>query len=156
MGVWNFQSGTLIFFFFSSVFHVFWEISSPLFSKSSVFYLTFNFFLLYLIIIFLLLRGIFVLGLLNFLRFPSSCILYVSILQVTFSRFLAPIFVLEALLKCLVIPTFQCPIGNFMYPGGSRLLWALSRVIWLACSLGESLRSVFLVLITFWKKSIIY
>ena len=97
--------------------------------------------------LFLLLREIFVLGLLSFLRFPSSCTL--DILQVTFFNLLAPIFALEALLKCLVIPTFKCPIGNFMYLGGSCLLWALSRVVWLTSSLGESLGQYF----SFWSHS---
>lgn len=34
----------ILLLFFSSIFHVFWEIFSTSFSRSSVFYLTFNFF----------------------------------------------------------------------------------------------------------------
>lgn len=132
----------LLLLFFSSIFHVFWEIFSTSFSRSSVFYLTFNFFYS----IFTSKRD-FCSWALRFLRFPSSCAL--DILQVTFFNLLAPIFALEALLKCLVIPTFKGPIGNFMYLGGSCLLWASSRVVWLTSSLGGSLGQYF----SFWSHS---
>lgn len=137
-----------ILLFFSSIFHVFWEIFSTSFSRSSVFYLTFNFF-----------YSIFT----SKRDFCSWALKFFKVSFFLYARYSASYFLQP-------FGTYLCFRGPPQVSGDSNLQgshWKFYVPWWVLFTMGVKQGglanlffggisgSVFFVLITFWRESII-